>query len=378
MVNLIQILFHYVLPFFVVISIVVFVHEYGHYWVARRCGVRVLTFSIGFGQEVFGWNDRHGTRWKICWVPLGGFVQMFGDSDPASSPAPAVHTMTEAEKKVAFYHQTVGRRAAIVSAGPISNYIFAILALALLFIFKGQPYTPADVHAVDDNSPAASAGIRPGDHIAAIDGVAIERFEQVKRIVALNEGTSLAVDIDRAGERLHFTLTPVFIPNDKHVEGDEKARRLGISSDKLQYRKRTPIQALGLAAVESWDMTFLSLKVIGQMITGSRGSGSIGGPLRIAEMSSKVVEDGVASLVRFLAIISISLGFINLFPVPLLDGGHLAFCVVEKLKGSPLSPHAQEVGVRIGVVLVVSLMVFATWNDLVHLKVVSYIRNLFS
>lgn len=378
MIDIIQHALHYIVPFIVVISIVVFVHEFGHYWVARRCGVRILTFSIGFGSEIFGWNDRHGTRWKVCWLPLGGYVKMFGDADPASRPDEAVHTMTDDERKVAFFHQSIGKRMAIVVAGPAVNYIFAILVLAFLFTLKGQPYSPPDISEVSANGAAAIAGLMPGDHVTAIDGSTINRFEDIKRTVAINEGTPLVFDIERAGKPMHFTITPEIVTTTDHFGDEEKTGRIGIASSKIEYEQRAPVEALGQAIIESYNLTVMSLKAVGQIIVGSRGADELGGPLRIAEMSGKVAKDGAIALVWFLAMISINLGFINLFPVPILDGGHLAFYCAEWLRGKPLSQDVQEVGGRVGVLLVLSLMVFATWNDLVHLKVVSYIRNLFS
>src|ERR1700722_8177176 len=172
---------HYVLPFLVVISVVVFVHEFGHYWVARRCRIKIEVFSIGFGPEIFGWNDKHGTRWKVSWLPLGGYVKMYGDSNAASSPDESVHKMTAAQKKVAFFHQSVNKRMAVVVAGPASNYLFAIVVLALLFMFQGQPYTSANVGAVVADSAAAKAGIQPGDRVLSLDGSTIDRLEDIKR-----------------------------------------------------------------------------------------------------------------------------------------------------------------------------------------------------
>src|ERR1700722_16956497 len=187
---------HYVLPFLVVISVVVFVHEFGHYWVARRCRIKIEVFSIGFGPEIFGWNDKHGTRWKVSWLPLGGYVKMYGDSNAASSPDESVHKMTAAQKKVAFFHQNVNKRMAVIVAGPASNYLFAIVVLALLFVFNGQPFTPAEVSEVVEGKAAANAGIMPGDRITAIDGQGIDRFEDIKRTIALNMGTPISVDVE--------------------------------------------------------------------------------------------------------------------------------------------------------------------------------------
>lgn len=369
---------HYAIPFLIVISVVVFVHEFGHYWVARRCGVKVETFSIGFGREIFGWTDRHGTRWKVSWLPLGGYVKMFGDADPASSPDPAVHKMTAGEKKVAFYHQTVNKRMAIVAAGPAANYVFAILVLTALFMFQGQPYTPPDVSSVTENGAAAKAGIRPGDHFVSVDGYAVDRFEDIRRIIMLNAGTPVPVEIERDDKRVHLTLTPEVVTMTDNFGGEHKVGRIGIGSDKLDYRKWPPLRAAKEAVLETWNLTVTTLRAVGQMITGTRSAEEIGGPLRIAEMSGKVAKDGAISLVWFMGVISINLGLINLFPVPLLDGGHLAFYAIERIRGRALHPNMQEIGARIGTVLVVCLMVFATWNDLVHLKVISYLRNLFS
>ncbi|MDX2027497.1 MAG: RIP metalloprotease RseP [Alphaproteobacteria bacterium] len=369
---------HYALPFLVVISVVVFVHEFGHYWVARRCGVKVETFSIGFGGEIFGWNDKHGTRWKVSWLPLGGYVKMFGDADPASSPDPTVHKMTAKEKKVAFYHQSVNKRMAIVVAGPLFNYLFAILVLALLFMFQGQPYSPPTITGVTENGVAAKAGIKPGDRFVTLDGYAVDRFEDIKRIVTLNAGTPIAVEVERESKRIRLKLTPEIVSMKDNFGGEHKGGRIGIATDKLDYRKWPPLRAVKEAALETWNLTASTLKAVGQIIMGLRGAEELGGPLRIAEMSGKVAKDGAISLVWFMGVISINLGLINLFPVPLLDGGHLAFYLVEKLRGRALNEHMQEISARVGMILVLSLMVFATWNDLVHLKVIAYLRGLFS
>ena len=370
----------YIIPFLVVLSIVVFAHEFGHYWVARRCGVRIESFSIGFGREIIGWTDKRGTRWKISWMPLGGYVKMFGDSDPSSAtPGEIVKTMTEAEKKVAFYHQSVGKRAAIVAAGPISNYVFAVIVFAGLFMFNGQPYTPPVVDQVMKGGPAEKAGIKSHDVVKAIDGKSIESFEEIKRIVALNVGTPLVIDLERGGAGLTVRLTPDFVLQTTHyVSGEHRTGRIGISSNDVAYRHLSVPASVKQAFVETWNMTTATLEGVYQIIIGARGSEELGGPLRIAEMSGKVAHDGVPTFIWFLAVLSINLGLINLFPVPLLDGGHLVFYGAEALRGKPLSERVQEWGARVGGTLVLALMVFATWNDLVHLRVISYLRGLFS
>ena len=369
---------HYTVPFIIVISVVVFVHEFGHYWVARRCGIKIETFSIGFGREIFGWTDKHGTRWKVSWLPLGGFVRMYGDGSAASTPGGDLHKMTAAEKKVAFYHQHVDKRMAVVIAGPVSNYLFAILVLAGLFIFNGQPYTPAEVSSVIESSAAAKAGIKAGDRVVAIDGQSVDRFEDIKRIVALNAGTPISIEADRAGKHVAFNLTPDIVTMTDNFGGQHKVGRIGIASDKIDYKKQPPLEAVRQSFIETWNLTAGTLRAVGQMLVGMRGTEEIGGPLRIAEMSGNVATEGAVTLIWFMAVISINLGLINLFPIPLLDGGHLVFYLAERLLRRPLSARIQDAGAQFGLVVVTTLMLFATWNDLVHLKVISYLRGLFS
>jgi regulator of sigma E protease len=378
--EIVQFTYNWVLPFIIVISVIVFVHEMGHYWVARWCGVRIETFSIGFGPEIFGWNDRHGTRWKISCLPLGGYVKMFGDADPAGTPdEEIIRHMTAEEKKVAFFHKSVGQRAAIIAAGPASNYLFAILIMAVFFMTMGQPYAPPDISEVTAGGVAATAGLRPGDRVVAIDGAAVDRFEDIKRIVSINEGTPLDFEILRDTRHMHVTLTPEIVIITDRFGDEEHTGRIGITSTKTEYRHLAPAPAVKQAFAEAWTMTTMGLKGIGQIIAGTRSSNELGGPLRIAEWSGKVAQDGYIELVNLIAMFSINLGFVNLFPIPMLDGGHLAFCLAEWSRGGRRLPEKiQEIGSRVGVVFLLSLMVFVTWNDLVHLKVVSYIRSFFS
>ena len=376
--SLLSVAQHYLLPFILVISVVVFVHEFGHYWVARRCGIRVMSFSIGFGHPLIKWKDKHGTQWQIAWLPLGGYVKMFGDADPSSArPEDGVKEMTEDEKKVAFYHQKVDKRMAVVVAGPAFNYIFAILVFAVLFAVQGQPYSPPIISGVQENGVAAAAGLQPGDKVVSIDGTTIDRFEDIKRIVALSPGQNLHFTVERQGKTQDFTLTPENAVQTDHFGGEHKMGKIGIVSNNLDYKKWPPLQAVQHAAIETWNLSTGTLKAIGQMIMGTRGSDEIGGPLRIAEMSGHVAQDGVWAIVWFMAVISVNLGLINLFPVPLLDGGHLVFYVFEKIARRPLPEKVQEGAMRVGLAMVVSLMLFSTWNDLVHLNVIAKIRGLF-
>ncbi|MBI1273907.1 MAG: RIP metalloprotease RseP [Alphaproteobacteria bacterium] len=374
-----DILTNYFIPFVVVLTVVVFVHEYGHYWVARRCGVKIETFSIGFGPELFGWTDSHGTRWKFSAVPLGGYVKMFGDADPASTPDAAVKTMTDTEKSVAFYHKSVNRRAAIVFAGPAANYIFAIIVLAFLFALAGQPFTPPVAGDVLAGEPAAKAGMQKGDRVLAIDGSPIERFEDIQRIISVAQGQPVSLKVLRGEAEISIKLTPAITKVKDHFGNEHTAGRIGLASTTVEIKKLPPGEALIGAARETWHMTAVTLKALGQMIAGTRDSEELGGVLRIAKMSGDVAsQKSSASFFWFVAVLSINLGLINLFPVPLLDGGHLLFYAAEKLRGRPLSDRLQEAGARVGLALVLSLMLFATWNDLVQLQVVSYLKGLFS
>ncbi len=369
----------YIIPFLIVLGIVVFVHEFGHFWVARRLGVKIEAFSLGFGPEIKAWHDRYGTRWRLAWMPLGGYVKMFGDADPTSfGPAENAQALTEDEKKVAFYTQPVGHRFLIVGAGPASNYLFGILVLALLFCLSGQPFSPPVVEKVVPDSAAALAGLQPGDRVVVLDDTNVRSFEEIRRLVAMNTGDPIRLTLERDGGLMDVTVTPKITQTTDRLGIEHKQAFLGIASETIKYKKLSVPRALGHAVQEAYNLSAVTLRGVGQMILGVRGTEELGGPLRIAEMSGKVAHDGVGALFWFIALISINLGLVNLFPVPLLDGGHLLFYTLEKFKGSPLSDRIQEYSARFGAALIVSLMVFAFWNDLVHLRVIAYVTSLFS
>jgi regulator of sigma E protease len=371
-------LWHYVVPFLAVLSVLVFVHEWGHYWVARRCGVRIEAFSFGFGPELLGRTDRHGTRWKLSLIPLGGYVKMFGDAGPASTPGEHVAEMSPEERRVSFFHQPLRKRTAIVAAGPAANFAFAILVLAVLFATYGQPFTPPDIGAVSPGSSAEAAGLRAGDVVVEIDGKRIERFEEIQYLVRLAPEQPMALVVERDGRRLTVSATPKASTLYDRFGNVHRVGLLGISRAGMDYRRHDPVTAMVQAVRETSEITSGTLTALWQMIAGLRGSEDLGGPLRIAQMSGEVAEAGIVSLIWFMAILSVNLGLINLFPVPLLDGGHLLFYGFEAVLGRPLGERAQEYGFRIGLALVLTLMVFATWNDLVHLRVVEFFKGLIS
>ncbi len=368
----------YIIPFLVVLTILVFVHELGHYLVARLCGVKIEAFSFGFGPELFGVTDSTGTRWKVSLVPLGGYVKMFGDANAASMPGEEVAGMTAAERAVSFHHKSLGARIAIVAAGPIANFLFAIVVLAGLFSVYGQPYTPPEVGIVQDGSAAEAAGILPGDRVVEIDGETIDRFEDIQRIVRMAPGEPLELVVVRDGRALALDAVPVATSFTDRFGNQHAIGLLGIGRSGVEYRRHDPFTAIWQAGEETVILIVGTLEALGQIITGVRGTEDLGGPLRIAQMSGEVAQTGLVSLIWFVAILSINLGLINLFPIPLLDGGHLLFYVIEGIRGKPLGERAQEYGFRIGLALVLTLMLFATWNDLVQLRVVEFFRELVS
>jgi regulator of sigma E protease len=356
-----------VFGFLTVLTVLVFVHELGHYLIARRNGVRVEVFSIGFGPELFGWWDRAGTRWKLSAIPIGGYVKMFGDSDASSGlPMAGLGQLTTAEREVSFHCKRLGQRAAIVAAGPIANFLFAIVVLALLFMTYGQPFTPAEVGRVLPGSAAESGGIRPGDAIVSIDGRAIERFEDVQQVVRLNPDVPMTMVVRRDGELATLKVTPSLVEESDRM-GRRQIGQLGIHGGATKYIRRDPASAVVHAVSETWNLSATTLAAVGQMVIGTRTTDELGGPLRIAQLSGEVIQLGIGPLLWFMAMLSVNLGLINLFPVPVLDGGHLLFYAAEAIRGKPLGQRVQEYGFRVGLALVLMLMVFATKNDVVNI-----------
>jgi regulator of sigma E protease len=368
---------NYIVVFLLILTVVVFVHELGHYLVARWNGVKVEVFSIGFGPEIWGFNDRSGTRWRFSLLPLGGYVKMFGDADAASVTADDT-PMTDDEKAVSFRYKRVGQRAAIVFAGPAANFLFAIVGLALMFMVLGQPVTEPVIGQVHPNTAAAEAGLKAGDRILAVNGKAVDRFQEIQRIVRLEIEQPLELEVERNGDRMGIIARPRIVER-KGLFGDmEKVPVLGISADTSRSTivHYGPISALWQAVKETGQMVSSTFVGIGQMISGTRDSDELGGPIRIAKGAGEAAQVGFSSVVFYTILLSLNLGLINLFPIPVLDGGHLVFYGFEAILGRPLGERAQEYGFRIGLFLVLALMVFATRNDIVSLPVWDAVKRL--
>jgi regulator of sigma E protease len=365
----------YLISFLAVLSVVVFVHELGHYLVARWNGVAIEVFSIGFGPELFGWTDRAGTRWKVSALPLGGYVKMLGDADVASATA-ADEPVPNPENT--FRAKNVWQRIAIVAAGPLANFVFAIVVLAALFVAVGQPYTPPVVGEVQPGSAAAAAGFQPGDVIVRIEDEATERFEEVQEIIRGRAGEEVPVTVRRDGEEIPLVVVPTLTEVTDRFGNVHRIGVIGVSRSGIEVRRLDPLSGGVQAVTETVRLIGATLAALGEMIAGTRTTEELGGPLRIAQMSGQVAQDGVVPVLWFVAVLSINLGLINLFPIPMLDGGHLVFYAVEAVRGRPVSERAQEYAFRFGLAMVLTLMVFATWNDLVHLKVFEFMRGLVS
>ncbi|MGI9493221.1 MAG: RIP metalloprotease RseP [Geminicoccaceae bacterium] len=465
-------IWEYVIPFLVVLTILVFVHEYGHYIVARWNGVRVDVFSVGFGKELFGYTDKAGTRWKFSLLPLGGYVKMHGDADASSSTIDEV----AARDPDSFPAKNVLQRMAIIFAGPLANILFAAVALAFVFAVVGRPFTPAVVGKVQGESPAAIAGLQTYDRIVAVDGSDIESLEELRTIERHSAGVEMLLTVDREGQQLELSMTPEsviredqrldqtfeigelgigpplspadvanvieggaaeragLLPGDRIVavnkeplpsfedlqeivskspelellftierEGetidlpitpasvdmtDQRSGepvtigRIGVERDLPQppLRRSNPIQALGDGIAETYRLTALILGTVWELITGRGNTEELGGPIRIAQMTGELTKDGLFPAVMFTVMLSINLGLINLFPIPVLDGGHLVMLFIELVRGKPLNERSQEIAFRFGLALVLSLMVFATWQDLMRFEFgfFNFVKNLVS
>lgn len=362
----------YLVPFFFVLALVIFVHELGHYLVGRWCGVGVDAFSLGFGPKVFGWRDKHGTDWKLSAIPLGGYVKFKGDLNGASVPDhETIDRMSADERRVAFQFKPLWQRAAIVAAGPLANFLMAFVVFTAAFMLSGQFVIDPVIDKVVAGSPADEAGIKSGDRVLMIDGEKVATFEDVRRHVVDSGDKPLAIELERGNTVLSVQAVPR-VTEQRTSLGVVRNKTLGVTSSSLPEHQRVInhglIDASALSVNQIGNVIGQSVRYIKGLITGREKADQLSGPIRIAQVSGKVAESGFVSLLTLAAILSISIGFINLMPVPLLDGGHLMFYAIEGIFGRPLSRRTQEIGFRIGLALVLLLMVFVTVNDIVQIQ----------
>lgn len=360
------------LPFLFVLTVVVFIHELGHFLVARWCGVRVKAFSIGFGREIFGFYDRHGTRWRFAWIPLGGYVKFLDDENSASVPSrSALENMTAAEREGAFQTKSLARRSAIVVAGPIANFLLAILIFSVTYAVMGVHGTPPRVAELIPGEPAAAAGFQPGDLILSIDGQPIETFADMQRVVATSPDKELTFEVKRGSAIIILKATPARREISDRFGNKLRQGMIGIKRDpnpEWVYKRYGIVDSVILGVRDTFFIVTRTLAYLADVITGRESADQMRGPIGIAEISGQVATAGFVALLNLTAVLSVSIGLINLFPIPLLDGGHLLFYLIEAVRRRPLSERTQEIGFRIGLAVVLMLMMFATWNDLGTLR----------
>ena len=360
----------YILPFIILILIVVFIHEYGHYYFAKKFGVGVTDFSIGFGKEIFGWNDKSGTRWKICWIPLGGYVKFFGDRNVYSQAdhKEILEKYSEEDQKKLFTLKPLYQRSLIVFGGPLANFLLALVIFFSIYTFVGKDFTPAVINEVQKDSPAMAGGLKQNDVILEIDGNKVESIMDVSKFITMSTDEIIDFKVKRSYDELILKVKPNIVPGEDNLGNKLNKRivgiKLGAYNNEINHVKLGPAQAIYHAAHEVYFVGISSLKYIGAMIFGKADTSQLGGPIRIAKISGQVAEFGVLAFISMMAYISISLGLVNLFPIPMLDGGHLMFYAFEKVLGRPLSQKTQEGFFRIGIFLLISLMFFTTFNDL--------------
>ena len=362
----------YLVPFLVVLGVLVFFHELGHYWAARSQGVRVEVFSIGFGPEIFGWTNKAGTRWKVSWIPLGGYVKMWGDEDAASSPdQEALGRMSPDEKSQSLHAKSPLQRIFVSAAGPLANYVLAIGLFAALFTFQGRPYVAPIVGIVMDQSPASLGGLQQGDKVMSIDGQHLTKFEELVDYVSQRPEQTLAFQVERGGESLVLDIKVGSL-----AQGSGSTRGyLGIQGTEVVAEKVGFLKAISLSITQVWDVSVQTLASILQMITGKASADTMGGPLMIARLAGNMASLGVGALISFMALLSVNLGLINLFPIPMLDGGHIVLCFFEMILGRPVSSKILEWVYRVGLGIILFVFILTTWNDLKRLSVLKWIMS---
>jgi len=374
----------YILPFIALIVVVVFIHEYGHYYFAKRYGVGVTDFSIGFGKEMFGWNDKSGTRWKVCAIPLGGYVKFFGDRNVYSQAdnEKIINEFSKEDQDKLFVLKPLYQRALIVFGGPLANFLLAILIFFSVYMFVGKDFTPAVINEVQKDSPAMIAGLKDNDIVVSVDGNKVKSIMEVSKFIMMSTDEFINFTVNRSNQDLTFRVKPNIIESEDELGNKINKRMVGIKlgayNNELNHIKLGPAKALFYSVNEVYYVCISSLKYIGSMLTGNGDSSQLGGPIRIAKISGQVAEFGILPFISLMAYISISLGLINLFPIPMLDGGHLMFYGIEKVLGRPLSQKTQEGFFRIGMFLLLSLMFFTTFNDLKDVGLFKFFNNFIS
>jgi len=360
----------YILPFITLILVGVFIHEYGHYYFAKKYGVGITDFSIGFGKEIFGWNDKSGTRWKICWIPLGGYVKFFGDRNVFSQAdqEKIIKKYNENDREKLFVLKPLYQRVLIVFGGPLANFLLAIFIFFSIYTFVGKDFTPAVINEVQQDSPAMIGGLKQNDIILEIDDNEVKSIMDVSKYITMSTADIIDFKVKRSYDELLLKIKPDIVPSEDSLGNKMNKRMVGIKlgayNNEINHIKLGPVKAFYHAAHEVYYVSVSSLKYLGGMIVGKADTSQLGGPIRIAKISGQVAEFGILAFISMMAYISISLGLINLFPIPLLDGGHLMFYAFEKILGRPLSQKTQEGFFRIGMFLLISIMFFTTFNDL--------------
>ncbi len=361
---------NYLIPFLILITVVVFIHEYGHYYFAKKYGVGVTDFSIGFGREIFGWNDKSGTRWKVCWIPLGGYVKFFGDRNvfSESEQLEVISKYSEEDRNKLFILKPLYQRSLIVAAGPLANFLLAIIIFIMINLFIGKDMTPAVINEVQEDSPAFVAGLKKNDKIISINNNKVESILEVSTFINTSTDKKIEFVVLRNNQEISIYVQPKLVDGKDALGNSQKKRMVGIKliplNNEFQKKPLNPSKAVYYAFKEVWFVSATSLKYLGNMLLGNADSSQLGGPIRIAKITGQVAEFGIVPFLSIMAYISISLGLINLFPIPMLDGGHLMFYLFEKLLGKPLKQKTQEGFFRIGLFLLFSLMFFTTFNDL--------------
>ena len=360
----------YIIPFVILITVVVFVHEYGHYYFARRYGVGVTDFSIGFGKEIFGFKDKKGTRWKFCLIPLGGYVKFFGDRNvfSQSEQKEILKKYGKNDQSKLFIVKPLYQRALIVAGGPLANFLLAIIIFSCIYMFVGKDFTPAKIEEVQIESPAEKAGLKKNDIILSINDNKIKSILEVSTFINTSSSNKINIEVLRNQQKILFTTTPETVASTDAFGNSIKKKIIGIKiaplNNEFKKEKLGPAKAIYYSINEIWFVSKTTIKFVGSLIMGRGDTSQLGGPIKIAKISGQVLEFGILAFVTTIAYISVSLGLINLFPIPLLDGGHLMFFLFEKILGRPLKQRTQEGFFRIGLFLLISLMVFTTFNDL--------------